>query len=313
MSDKYEKFKIEFGKGFGGIDLSVVGYRFQNGEGPKIYIQGGTHGGEITYPIFTKLFKYLNENEFKGTITLVPIANPHSWMSRLYFYTAGKYSMYDGKDWNWFFPGKENGTTAQRYAFKLFEEIKKHDFAVDLHTSRWSKPFLIIGQEKHIELAKKLGVSHNFYMDYEEVKARGITPLSDAADQMGIDSYTLECGGHDSMDMDTFEECFKVMLRTLAHNGNIEYSDEVKPGIMYTGLKTYNAPTTGMVEYIHDYWDEIKKGDVLYRIYPTDDLAEVVEIIAEEDSILAKHQPTHACMIGDQVVQVIPKDKISQL
>ena len=74
-----EKFTLTMGKAIGGGDLSVVGYRFGSGS-PTTYIQGGTHGGEITYPIFRKLYERLSEAGLKGTVTLVPISNPISWM-----------------------------------------------------------------------------------------------------------------------------------------------------------------------------------------------------------------------------------------
>jgi predicted deacylase len=256
---KYEKFELSMGKAFAGGSLSVVGYRFGSG-GPSTYIQGGTHGGEITYPIFNRIFEHLKNVDGKGTITLLPLANPISWMQRLYFYTAGKFSMYDGKDWNWFFPGKKEGTTAQRFAYMIFEEAKKHEFIIDLHTSRLSKPFLIVTNEKQLSMAKQIGSAFTQIIDLKSVAARqGIVPLSGAAEEAGLDGYSLECGSHDSLDEESITYSTNLVLNTLEFRGHIAEKTAMTPGIYYSKLITYNAPETGFVEYIHPLETKLKK------------------------------------------------------
>ena len=41
--------------------------------------QSGIHGGEITYWVQHKLFKFLKENLKAGEVTLIPCANPAAW------------------------------------------------------------------------------------------------------------------------------------------------------------------------------------------------------------------------------------------
>lgn len=307
-----KKFRLNLGEAIGGGPLSVVGYSLGRGQ-PATYIQGGIHGGEITYPIFRKLFEYLTNHQFKGTITLVPIANPVSWSQRLYFYTAGKFSLYDGRDWNRFFPGRKDGTTAERLAHLLFTEVKKHDFAIDLHTSRWSKPFLIIDDKKYLPLAKKMGISHTYLANLRASVGASGGPLSEAIGHFGIDGFTLECGSHDSMDPTTANYCFEVLLNALGSRGHFEHKSPLKPGVYYTQLKTYPAPVSGFVEYLVGFYQAFKKGDVLYRIYPSHDLKEVVSVRAQEAGVMDKHQPSHTALVGDEVVQIIPQSSIEPL
>lgn len=312
-----EKFTLSFGKNFTGGDLSVLGHRFTMGEGPKVYIQGGAHGGEITYPIFRKLYSYLSTNDFCGTVTLVPIANPISWMQRLYFYTAGKFNMYDGKDWNWYFPGKEDGTTAQRYAFMLFQEAKNHELVIDLHTSRWSNPFVIVGKESLLKYAKVSGITETYFDPFDPTKESGrvkVIPLSDGADINGLEGVTIECGSHDSMDEKVMEESFQAVLNMLTLKGVLNRSIPETPSsaFVYSGYRTYTSPVTGFVEYIHKIGVEVKKDDILYKIYPAESMTECIEIKALEDCVVSKYQPTHISLIGDQVVMTIPKDKMSK-
>jgi len=310
---KYKRFKLTLGKSFGGSEISAVGYKFGNGT-PSTYIQGGTHAGEITYPIFRNLFNYLNTKNFEGTITLVPISNPLSWTQRLYFYTAGKFSMYDGKDWNRAYPGKKDGTTAQRSAHMGFTEAKKHEFVIDLHTSRWSKPFLIIGNKKYLPLARDIGISHTYLIDLEkEFSRKKYKPLSSAVNEAGVEGFTLECGSHDSMGMKIFDYCTEVILNTLSLRGHIKHQSKLKSGVYYTDLKTYTAPHTGFVEYMYNFWDPVEKGKTLCKLYPSDDLDKIIEIKANENCIVAKHQPTYIALVGDQVIQTIPQNSIHKL
>jgi uncharacterized protein len=109
MSEVHNRRSIAEVASIDGNSLSVYGYTLGDGE-KSVYIQGGMHGGEITYWIFHRFYQELLNQTLLKQVTLVPIANPFSWQQRSYFYTAGKFSFIDGKDWLWSFPGKFDGT-----------------------------------------------------------------------------------------------------------------------------------------------------------------------------------------------------------
>ena len=158
-----EQFTLSIGNSISGSPLSVLGYRFSQGTGPSIYIQGGTHGGEITFPIFKMLSDFLTKSaDWNGMVTLIPLSHPLSWNQRYYFYTAGKFDNYNGKDWNRSFPGDKDGSTTQRCSHMIFEEASKHDLVIDLHTSRISNPFVIVAREDLVEYGGISGI-HRCY------------------------------------------------------------------------------------------------------------------------------------------------------
>ncbi|MCB9809751.1 succinylglutamate desuccinylase/aspartoacylase family protein [Candidatus Peribacteria bacterium] len=295
-----------------GGETSTLCYIYKNGDGPSTFINGGTHGGEITYPVFRKLAAHLEKHEFKGKITLLPVSNPIAWSQRLYFSTAGKFSMYDGKDWNWRYPGNADGVVQERFAHMVFTEVVQHDFVIDLHTSRWSKPFLITGKSEHLPLAKASGIDYTYAsLDAHDLKGTNIMPLSYAADMHCKNGgVTLECGSHDSMNDAVFEYCYKVVLNMLVFQGHFDDYIPLSNGMYYTGYHTYTAPEAGFVEYHHAFWDTVKAGEVLYTLYPANDLKRKVEIIAKADCLVAKYQPTHIAQPGDQVVMTVPTDQL---
>lgn len=307
-----EQFRLSIGSNINGSPLSVTGYRFSRGNGPAVYIQGGTHGGEITFPIFRLLNDFLLKNEnWKGTVTLIPITNPISWNQRSQFYTVGKFNYYDGKDWNRSFPGNEEGSTAERCAHMIFTEASKHDIVIDLHTSRLSKPFFIVSRKDLIEY----GICSGILPTYLSPAMKTSLPLPDAIDVIGKKGITIECGSHDSIDKENIRQCFDAVLNLMRLEGLL--NDSQKPKIVnnsfvFIGYDTYFAPASGFVEYIHPLEKSLKKGDILYRLNVSDALDKTLDILAREDCIIMKYQPTHIATIGDQVVMVVPKKKYNK-
>ncbi|WHY88511.1 M14 family metallopeptidase [Neobacillus novalis] len=99
-------------------------------EGPAVLILGGIHGCEYTsIDAALEIGKTLLPKEVKGKIAVIPIANPRS------FYTRSIYvHPEDNKNLNRSFPGKEDGTAAEKLAYCLNETaIKEADYIIDLH------------------------------------------------------------------------------------------------------------------------------------------------------------------------------------
>jgi predicted deacylase len=309
--NKSEDFILTAGNSISGGQNVINGYRFTRGIGPSVYIQGGTHGGEVTFLIFHLLNSFLKENTaWEGIVTLVPIANPYSWQQRIHYTTIGKFNFYDGKDWNRSFPGNKDGSTAERWAHTLFQEAGKHDLVIDLHTSRQSLPFLIISREDLIQEMLQVGT----IPIYVAPKMNGNFPLPDAIDNIGKKGLTIECGSHDSMDLQNINKCFEALLNLLRINGVLKDQvslPESTHAFYFKKYDTYFAPDSGCVDYVHALGQEITRGELLYRIYPTGRFGEVLNITAKEDCIIMKYQPTHIAWAGDEVVTVVNlSDKI---
>lgn len=99
-------------------------------EGPTVLIVGGIHGCEYTsIDAALQLGQTLQPSDIKGRVAILPIANPASFYARsIYVHPR------DGKNLNRVFPGKEDGTDAERLAYWLTEwGIKQVDALIDLH------------------------------------------------------------------------------------------------------------------------------------------------------------------------------------
>ena len=88
------KGRINVGQTIAGNPIDIVTYTLASpAKGKKVHIQSGIHGGEITYWLQHRLFKFLKEHLKAGEVVLVPCANPAAWEQRAYFYTFGRLRM----------------------------------------------------------------------------------------------------------------------------------------------------------------------------------------------------------------------------
>ncbi|WP_330204223.1 succinylglutamate desuccinylase/aspartoacylase family protein [Cyanobacterium sp. Dongsha4] len=85
--------------------LQLKTYHFQGKNGAKkAYIQANLHGAEIVgnaviYELI-EFFSNLNSEQIEGEIILVPMCNPVGVNQRNLFFSTGRYSPYDGLNWN---------------------------------------------------------------------------------------------------------------------------------------------------------------------------------------------------------------------
>ena len=109
------------------IPITIV-----NGEndGPVLALVAGVHGYE--YPpvlALQRLAKKLDPTKLSGAVILVHIANMPSFLGRTIYYNP-----LDGVNLNRAFPGKVDGTSCERIAYQLTNEvIKKCDVLIDMH------------------------------------------------------------------------------------------------------------------------------------------------------------------------------------
>lgn len=85
--------------------LQLQTYLFKGEKGAKkTYIQANLHGAEIVgNTIIYELIQYfstLDTTDIEGQILLVPFCNPTGVNQRNSFFSTGRYSPYDGNNWN---------------------------------------------------------------------------------------------------------------------------------------------------------------------------------------------------------------------
>jgi predicted deacylase len=179
-----------------GIEEKLPLFLINGQEGPRVLIIGGIHGCEYTsIDSALKLGQSLNPEEVKGKVAILPIANPASFYSRsIYVHPR------DGKNLNRMFPGKEDGTDAERLAYWLNETaIKNVDYLIDLHGGDMIEalvPFTIYHLTKDEQVAKKSKEMASLFEIEYVVGSSGQVPGSTygAAAEQGIPAIIAEAG-----------------------------------------------------------------------------------------------------------------------
>jgi predicted deacylase len=307
------KDRIPLGHTISGNPIDIVSYTLTAGtKGKRVYIQSGMHGGEITYWLQHRLFNFLKEHLKSGEIVLVPFANPAAWEQRSYFYTHGKFDLYDGKDFNYNFPGSEAGSLHQRIAFHLFNLAKGCDLALDLHTSRNSIPFGIYSKMDYAPFVRDLGLKYNFLDTEVNAAASG---FDSAMDPAGVDNICIECGSHDEYNAAKTDQVFAGILRLLERLGVIDgkFTKPAGESFFFTNHKKIIVQESGFVHYDVALGAAFRKGDPLFTLHRTADLGSSIQEIAAEDGVAYKHTPTHIYRVGDETLHYVPLDELKRL
>jgi uncharacterized protein len=306
------KNRINIGHTIAGNPIDIVTYSLAApAPGKKVHIQSGMHGGEVTHWVQHRLFRFLKENLKAGEVTLVPCANPVSWEQRSYFYTFGKFDLYDGRDPNSHFPGRADGSLHQRIAHALFELAKECDLGLDLHTARECLPYVIFTQEKHAPLVKDVGLPYNYLDDGEPSGS-----FDAAMDPAGIDNLCIECGSHDEYDAAKTEQVFQGILRLLARLGMIDRglaTPAPAESWYFREHKKILTRDSGFLRYDVALGAPFKKGDTLFTLHPASELGSELPETAPEDGVMYKHAPTHIYRLGDETLHYIPRDALKRL
>jgi predicted deacylase len=309
-----QQLKLELSNDIAGNSIGINGITLKNGTGPKVYIQGGTHGGELTYFIIERLYNNLIESGFKGEITFIPISNPFSWNQRMYFYTTGKFSMQTGEDWNRGFPGSDESLNNRR-AKKLIDLASGYDYVIDLHTSRRSIPFAIFNEERlesDKEVIKALGFTYN-YLISNKIDSSMMSALSTKDD---IKAFEIECGSHDSYEEVNIEMVVNAILRLLANVGSIKTRQQKTKSIeqfVFKKFQKYYADESGFLRFVGQLGGQVNAGEALYSINSSSRLFECKEITAINPGILIKQIPTNIVWEGDEVMQIIDLAELQRI
>lgn len=302
------KENINIGQTPMGNELSILKYTIDSGNsGKTIYIQSGTHGGEITQWVLHELFSYLQNNLKRGKVILVPNANPVSWLQRNYFSTNGKFDMYMGKDWNRNFPGNEQGSLGERIASVLFAQARQADFVLDLHTSRLSLPFSIHFNKEMRKYAEVFGLEYNQFID-TTIKTSYKDTINASLFAVDVPSLCIECGSHDAYEPENINLALDGIKRILQHFNQIEdisVAQICKKQIFYDKTITYYAQTGALLRFKKNLGDIVHIGDELYEIYDNNNLGKKQIVFAKHNGILFKISPTHIYWSGDEILQLI--------
>ncbi len=127
--------------------------------GPRLLVTAGVHGAEYASIEAAVRLAKLNPNEVRGTLMVMPILNPEAYQSRSIYLNP-----VDRKNLNRVFPGRASGTTSERMAYWVSENVIRASSAyIDLHGGDLIEslvPFTlyVTGDQKARQLAQAFGV-----------------------------------------------------------------------------------------------------------------------------------------------------------
>lgn len=134
--------ELKFGKLWAGQwrggEAAWIPLMVMNGarEGPRLWVDTAIHGNEVVgIEVIRRLLREeVDPKELRGTIVAAPVVNPFA------FHVGRRgnpllYDTLDTADVHAVYPGDPNGTLNDRLAHRVFSEMVKCDYVVNLHTN----------------------------------------------------------------------------------------------------------------------------------------------------------------------------------
>jgi hypothetical protein len=154
---------VELLKLASGDIVSLQVYKFIGEQpGKKVYIQANLHGSEIVgNAVIQQLIEYLSSlesNQIRGEIWLVPVCNPLGINQRHHVFSTGRFSSYDGKNWNRIFWDYEKEcldlTEFARSQLDYEPEIIRKNYLEKIYLA-WQQQLEQINQPRSLPLSEQ--------------------------------------------------------------------------------------------------------------------------------------------------------------
>ena len=283
-------------------------------EGPTLSITSAIHGDELNG---VSILHFLihgydhipnNEDDFidveklRGTLILIPIANPESVLLKQRRTT-------DGRDLNRQFPGRSNGNHSQRLAHKLFSSIiPKSDYLIDIHTAPGTRINL-----NHVrtnfdnEICKNLAKAFGTNIVLHSLGSEG-TIRREATDN-GCPSILLETGSSNSFQIKNVEDGLAGVLNVLR---SLEMIDgEIKEPnfrVLVRKSRWIRAPSGGLLHCLIGIGELVEENQLIAHI--TDPFGHKTnDIFAPCNGIIVSIATIPLTRTGDPLVHLVPLKK----
>ena len=269
--------------------------------GPTIWFTAGIHGDEIGGCVIVQesINKLHNNPLIKGELNVFPMLNPLGFEESTRFL--------NGEDLNRTFPGKENGSLAEKTAHGVFKKISETspDLVIDIHNDwRKSIQYALIDPKpsstskeiyhKTEKFAKSLPIP--VILDTDKIN----NSLSYHLLKNNIPSAVLELGAYQIVKEKEIEQGVKILLKILkdfdmikSNVKNVEVEKRTKGKILTYSQKPL-PKKKGIARFSIVPGQVVKKGQILAKIYdPLGNLLEVIKspynalILGYSDSSLA--------------------------
>jgi predicted deacylase len=239
--------------------------------GPVVALIAGNHGYEYA-PILAlqRLLGRIDAKSLRGTVVLVHVAAMPSFLARTVYR-----SPVDGKNLNRVYPGRAEGTSSERIAFFVTEEvIERADYVLDLHCGDGNeslRPFVympVTGESaldaKIQELVLAFGIDR-IVVDRSRPADPEKSLYCDAtAITRGIPALTAESGGLGQTDDASIDRIVEGVLSVLRHYKMFPgASARVARPVYLEPTQVSTSPRTGVLRPMVKPGDIVQKGAIL--------------------------------------------------
>ncbi len=230
--------------------------------GPTLCLTAGIHGDEVNgVEIVRRMLRDERRlTTLRGTIVAVPIAN-------LSAFRRGSRYLPDRRDLNRYFPGRIDGSSASRIAFRLFDNvIRLCDRLVDIHTGSFHRTNLHqVRADLRVPKTAELANAYGAEVIVNNAGRPGT--LRRAANDAGIPAITIEAGEPARFNEKHVEEATRALARLLY---NLDMSTE-SPG----WLSPKGKPTA----YWKTSWVRCNNGGILVSQIELGDRVDAGELL----------------------------------
>lgn len=253
-------------------------------EGPTIYLQAISDGDELNgISVIRQVLKRLDPKVMSGRVIAVLIVNFHA------FHAHQAFSPVDEKKMNRCFPGRKDGTSSERIAYRLFHNaVLQSDYCIDLHQGG-RRPMI---DEVRVRVDRRKRI-HRVCMEMAQVFGIGYIldqrgpegQLARSAPDEGIPTIDPELGGCMGWDRESIQKGITGVENVLKYYGVIPGEPFIpKKQVVVDGFLTVLANRGGFIEFHAQHYDHLQKGDPVADI--TDPFGNVLETLhAPEESI----------------------------
>ena len=227
--------------------------------GHVVGVTAAVHGDELNgIPVIQRLFREIDVNQLRGTIVGVPVVNVLSY--------GNKSRLFESEtDLNRIMPGKEQGNTAEIYAYRFLHEIvSQFEYLLDLHTASFGRVnSYYIRANMENEITAKMAYLQN--ADIIVNNPPSDHTLRGAAEELGIHAITLEVGNPNVFQKGMIRSGLTGIFNTLVHfdmiDGDIEEPE--KPAIYCHKSYWMYTDKGGILRVLPNITDSVKKGDLI--------------------------------------------------
>jgi len=237
-------------------------------DAPSMVLVAGQHGDEWNGPwILHKLAAALDPVEVRGTMVILPIANP------LAFNEARRVSAVDHVDLNRTYGAGKPRKPTEHLGELLWESLfSQTDYLIDLHSGGPGEylPFAAAPNGKDLELARALNL-HFIHLPAQSDAGF----LVNACQQSGVHAVLVEVGGGRTLDRQYHQPVIDGLMNAMRSVGLLAGSPEPGPEpYIFQRKDIVSAPCPGFFK------PEVELG---YRVREGDLVGVVTPILADTD------------------------------